>query len=452
VLAYNASSVAVLALQVSSDQMTGAELFDMASNLIRPLLISVPGVAVPPPYGGTSNNVEVDLDQQKLLALGLSAQDVSRALAQQDIVLPAGDQKNGAIDFLVQTNAQPVNVATFNSLPIKKVVTAVVTVGDVAHVYLGWQPQTNAVLVHGHQAVLLEVLKAGDASTLAIVAGVKAKVPEILRTLPKGVKITPLNDASTFVRASIQDVVQEMATAGVLTGLIVLLFLGSGRSTLIVATSIPMAILASILGLSWAGQTINVMTLGGLALAVGILVDDATVMIENIDTHLASGAELQPAIIDAANQIVVPTFVSTLCICIVWLPLFQLSGVSGYLFLPLAEAIIFAMIASFILSCTLVPTMAAFLLRARVAADRADVKPPGFFGRFQKRFEQRFERLRESYRELLAKAVARRGRFIVVFLAAALASVSLLIPWLGQDFFRVMSPMSSIIAACPRAA
>ncbi|MDT7763750.1 MAG: hypothetical protein QOC63_3170, partial [Mycobacterium sp.] len=435
VLSYNASSVAVLDLQVSADNLTGSELYDMSSNLIRPQLVSVPGVAVPAPYGGTSNDVEVDLDQQKLLALGLSAQDVSAALAKQDIVLPAGDQKIGAIDFLVKTNAQPVEVATFNSLPIKQVGNTVVTVGDVAHVYLGGPPQTNAVLVRGRQAVLIEVLKAGDASTLAIVSGVKAMIPQIERTLPPGVKITVLNDASTFVRASIEDVVQEMVTAGVLTGLIVLMFLGSGRSTMIVATSIPLSILCSILALSWAGQTINVMTLGGLALAVGILVDDATVMIENIDAHLALGKELEPAIIEAANQIVIPTFVSTLCICIVWLPLFQLSGVSGYLFLPLAEAIIFAMIASFILSRTLVPTMAAFLLRAQVAAHKTGGKPPGFFGRLQGGFEQRFEQLREGYRELLEKAVAKRGRFILAFLAAALASVGLLIPWLGQDFF-----------------
>jgi multidrug efflux pump subunit AcrB len=435
VLSYNASSVAVLDLQVSADNLTGSELYDMSSNLIRPQLVSVPGVAVPAPYGGTSSDVEVDLNQQKLLALGLSAQDVSAALAKQDIVLPAGDQKIGAIDFLVQTNAQPVDVATFNSLPIKQVGNTVVTVGDVANVYLGGPPQTNAVLVRGRQAVLIEVLKAGDASTLAIVTGVKAMIPQILRTLPPGVKITVLNDASTFVRASIEDVVQEMVMAGVLTGLIVLMFLGSGRSTMIVATSIPLSILCSILALSWAGQTINVMTLGGLALAVGILVDDATVMIENIDAHLAGGKELEPAIIEAANQIVIPTFVSTLCICIVWLPLFQLSGVSGYLFLPLAEAIIFAMIASFILSRTLVPTMAAFLLRAQVAAHRAGGKPKGFFGRLQGGFEQRFEQLRERYRELLEKAVARRGRFILAFLMAALASVGLLIPWLGQDFF-----------------
>jgi multidrug efflux pump subunit AcrB len=304
----------------------------MASNLIRPMLVSVPGVAVPAPYGGTFNYVQVDLDQFKLLAHGLSAQDVSRALAQQNIVLPAGDQKIGALDFLVMTNASPLDVASFNALPIKKSGGAIVTVGDVAHIYLGGPPQTNSVLVHGHQAVLLEVLKAGNASTLAVVAGVKARIPQILQTLPTGVKITPLNDASTFVRDSVEDVVREMVMAAALTGLIVLLFLGSARSTLIVATSIPLSILCSILALSWCGQTINVMTLGGLALAVGILVDDATVMIENIDAHLATGLELRQAIIDAANQIVIPTFVSTLCICIVWLPLFQLSGVAGYLF------------------------------------------------------------------------------------------------------------------------
>jgi multidrug efflux pump subunit AcrB len=435
VLSYSASSVPVLALQISSDQLTGSQLYDMASNLIRPMLVSVPGVAVPAPYGGTFSYVQVDLDQQKLLAHGLSAQDVSHALAQQNIVLPAGDQKIGALDFLVVTNASPVNVASFNALPIKQTGGAIVTVGDVAHVYLGGPPQTNSVLVGGHQAVLLEVLKAGSASTLAVVAGVKAKIPQILQTLPSGVKITPLNDASTFVRASVEDVVQEMVTAAVLTGLIVLLFLGSGRSTLIVATSIPLSILCSILALAWCGQTINVMTLGGLALAVGILVDDATVMIENIDAHLATGAELKQAIIDAANQIVIPTFVSTLCICIVWLPLFQLSGVAGYLFLPLAEAIIFAMLASFILSRTLVPTLAAYLLGAQVAARKAGGEPKGFFGRFQAAFERRFDRFRDGYKELLAKVVARRARFIVGFLAAAIASVGLLVPWLGRDFF-----------------
>jgi multidrug efflux pump subunit AcrB len=253
--------------------------------------------------------------------------------------------------------------------------------------------------------------------------------------LPAGVKITTLNDASTFVRASVEDVVQEMVTAALLTGLVVLLFLGSGRSTLIVATSIPLSILCSILALAWCGQTINVMTLGGLALAVGILVDDATVMIENIDAHLATGMELRPAIIEAANQIVIPTFVSTLCICIVWLPLFQLSGVAGYLFLPMAEAIVFAMLASFILSRTLVPTLAAYLLPAQVAAHKAGGEPKGRFGRFQAGFERRFDRFRDRYRELLAKVVERRGRFIVGFLAVAIGSLGLLVPWLGRDFF-----------------
>jgi multidrug efflux pump subunit AcrB len=435
VLSYNASSVAVLALQISSDRLTGSELYDMASNLIRPMLVSVPGVAVPAPYGGTFSYVQVDLDQQKLLAHGLSAQDVSHALGQQNIVLPAGDQKIGALDFLVVTNASPTSIATFNSLPIKQAGGAVVTVGDVAHVYLGGPPQTNSVLVGGHQAVLLEVLKAGNASTLAVVAGVKAKIPQILQTLPPGVKITALNDASTFVRSSVEDVVQEMVIAALLTGLIVLLFLGSGRSTLIVATSIPLSILCSILGLAWSGQTINVMTLGGLALAVGILVDDATVMIENIDAHLATGLELREAIIEAANQIVIPTFVSTLCICIVWLPLFQLSGVAGYLFLPMAQAIVYAMLASFILSRTLVPTLAAYLLPAQVAARKAGGGPKSRFGRFQASFERRFDEFRDRYRDLLAWVIARRGRFIAGFLAAAIASVSLLIPWLGRDFF-----------------
>ena len=435
VLSYNASSVPVLALQISSDQLTGSQLYDMASNLIRPMLVSVPGVAVPAPYGGTFNYVQVDLDQFKLLAHGLSAQDVSRALAQQNIVLPAGDQKIGALDFLVMTNASPLDVASFNALPIKKSGGAIVTVGDVAHIYLGGPPQTNSVLVHGHQAVLLEVLKAGNASTLAVVAGVKARIPQILQTLPTGVKITPLNDASTFVRDSVEDVVREMVMAAALTGLIVLLFLGSARSTLIVATSIPLSILCSILALSWCGQTINVMTLGGLALAVGILVDDATVMIENIDAHLATGLELRQAIIDAANQIVIPTFVSTLCICIVWLPLFQLSGVAGYLFLPMAEAIVFAMLASFILSRTLVPTLAAYLLPAQVAARQAGGAPKGLFGRFQRAFERRFDQFRDDYQQLLANVVARRGLFVAGFLAAAIASVSLLLPWLGRDFF-----------------
>ncbi len=435
VLSYNASSVPVLDLQVSAPGMTSSQIYDMASNLIRPQLISVPGAAIPTPYGGASLNVEIDLDQRKLLAHGLTAVDVGKALATQNVVLPAGDQKIGAIDYMVETNSTPLKVEQFNDLPIKQAGNAVVYLRDVAHVYRGSPPQQNAVLVHGQQSVLIEILKSGDASTLAVVSGIKAMLPGILKTLPPGTTITPLNDASGFVRDSVRDVVQEMITAAVLTGLTVLLFLGSWRSTLIVATSIPLAILCSVLALSWLGQTINVMTLGGLALAVGILVDDATVMIENIDAHLEHGAELEPGIIEAANQIVVPTFVATLCICIVWLPLFQLSGIGGWLFMPLAEAIIFAMIASFILSRTLVPTMAAWLLRAQVAAHARGPNPkPGPFGRFQRGFERRFGAFRENYQQVLARIVAIRGRFILGFLAAALVSL-LLIPSLGRDFF-----------------
>ncbi len=435
ILVYDASSVPVLDLQVSGGSETVQQLYDLASNFIRPALITVPGVAIPTPYGGTSRVVEVDLNQRGLLEHGLSAEDVSKALASQNLVLPAGDQKIGKFDYLVATNAAPINIDTFNNLPIKQVGNAIVYLRDVAFVHRGGPPQINTVLVHGKQAVLMQVLKTGDASTLAVVDGIKAMIPGIEKTLPKGIKITPLNDASKFVRESVIDVVQEMVTAAILTGLTVLLFLGSWRSTLIVATSIPLCILSSILILSWLGQTINVMTLGGLALAVGILVDDATVMIENIASHLEEGQELEQAIIDAANQIVVPTFVSTLCICIVWLPLFTLSGIGGYLFMPLAMAIVFAMIVSFILSRTLVPTMAAWLLRGQVHAHGEEHPPPrGFFGRFQAGFEKRFTRFRNGYRDLLQEVVGVCGRFIGVFLALTLASL-LLIPFLGRDFF-----------------
>jgi multidrug efflux pump subunit AcrB len=319
----------------------------------------------------------------------------------------------------------------------------VIYLRDVAFVHRGGPPQQNAVLVKGHQSILLQILKTGDASTLAVVSGVRAKIPELLKTLAAGITITPLNDASGFVRASIEDVVQEMVIAATLAGIAVLLFVGSWRSTLIVATSIPLSILSSILMLSWLGQTINVMTLGGLALAVGILVDDATVMIENINTHLEEVGKdgthkgLEDAIIDAANQIVVPTFVSTLCICIVWLPLFELGGVAGYLFLPLAEAIVFAMIASFILSRTLTPTMAAWLLRGQLATHdnpARETKRPGIFTRFQAGFETRFSRFRDGYRTVLVRLTANRRRFVVIYLGGVAASLLLLI-FVGQDFF-----------------
>jgi len=437
ILVYNASSVPVLDLQVSASNMTAAQVYDMASNLIRPQLVSVPGVSIPNPYGGTSLNVEIDLNQAKLLAHGLSASDVAAALSAQNVVLPAGDQKIGGLDFMVQTNSTPLQVDTFNNMPIKTVNGATVYLRDVAYVHHGAPPQTNAVLVKGKQSVLIQIYKSGNASTLSVVAGIKKALPGIVRTLPAGVKITPLNDASGFVRDSVLEVVQEMITAALLTGMIVLLFLGSWRSTLIVATSIPLAILTSILVLHYTGQTINVMTLGGLALAVGILVDDATVMIENIDSHLETGVELEEGIITAANQIVVPTLVATLCICIVWLPLFQLDGISGYLFRPLAEAIIFAMLASFVLSRTLVPTMAAWLLRAQVKSHghaHEDDANAGFFTRFQRGFERKFSQFRDGYRDVLTTAVLNRKRFIMAFLGFAVASMGL-IAFLGRDFF-----------------
>jgi len=442
ILVFDASSVPVLDLQVAAQNMTPAQINDITSNLIRPALISVPGVAIPAPYGGTASDVAVDLDQAKLLAHGLTAKDVGAALALQNIVLPAGDQKIGPIDFMVVTNATPLQIEAFNNLPIKQVGNATVYLRDVAYVHEGGPQQQNIVMVKGQQAILLQILKTGDASTLAVVAGVRAKLPQILKTLPPGISIRPFNDASNFVRASIEDVVQEMVTAAILAGLAVLIFVGSWRSTLIVAASIPLSILSSIIALAAVGQSINVMTLGGLALAVGILVDDATVMIENINSHLEmaekTGGEvdLRAAIIEASNQIVVPTFVSTTCICIVWLPLFQLGGVAGYLFLPLAEAVIFAMIASFILSRTLTPTMAAFLLRGQVAALQTTLHDarPGIFGRLHHGFEAGFERFRESHRSLLERLAPRRGLFSAAYLVLALASLTLLV-FVGQDFF-----------------
>ena len=433
ILVYDASSVPVLDLQVSGSNQTVQELYNLASNFIRPALITVPGVAIPTPYGGTSETVEVDLNQQGLLEHGLSGEDVDAAIARQYLVLPAGDQKIGKLDYLVATNAAPAGIDELNNLPIKQVGNAIVTLRDVAYVHMGGPPQANFVLVHGRQSVLMVVLKTGKASTLAVTAGVKAMIPSIEKTLPPGVRITPLNDTSGFVRDSVVDVVREMVTAACLTGAMVLLFLGSWRSTLIVATSIPLCILTSILVLSWLGQTINIMTLGGLALAVGVLVDDATVMIENIAAHLETGQALEEAIIEAANQIVVPTFVATLCICIVWLPLFSLGGVGGYLFMPLAMAIIFAMIASFILSRTLVPTMAAWLLRGQTHA-HGDQPKRGIFSRFQAGFERRFARFRDAYRDILEEITGAAGRFVLGFLALTLASFAL-VPFLGANFF-----------------
>ena len=358
------SSIPVAMLEVSSDTMTPAELYNLAYMRIRPLLVTIPGAILPHPYGGQDMQVMVNLDQQKLLARHLTPADIHNALMQQYLVLPSGDIKIKTTDWIVQTNASPMQIEHFSDIPIKREGNAFIYLRDVASVRLMGRVQQNAVLVKGKQTVIIVVMKSTEASTLEVVDGVKKMISRAEQVVPEGVRIRLLDDASTFVKDSISDVLHEMLAAGALVGLIVLLLLGSWRATVIVWTSIPLSILTALIGLHWLNETINVMTLGGLALAVGILVDDATVMIENIDRHLEMGKPLEQAIIDAANQIVVPTFVATLCIAIVWLPLFELSGVAGYLFRPMAEAVIIAMLASFILSRTLVPTMAKYMMKS----------------------------------------------------------------------------------------
>ncbi len=439
IMSLDASSVPVISLQVTAQDMTPAELYNLAITRLRPQLVTVPGTVVPHPYGGQSNTVLVTLDQQRLRSHKLSAMDVNNAFIEQSIVLPAGDQKIGTVDWMVQTNAVPQTMEEFNNIPIKQVGGAMVRLRDVAWVYQGGPPQTNVVLVDGKQAVMVVIMKGAEASTLDVVQGVKDLIPQMLRTVPTGVDIQVLTDASLFVKESVSDVTRELALATGLTGLVVLLFLGSWRSTIIITTSIPLSMLTSILLLHVTGQTINVMTLGGLALAVGILVDNGTVMIENIDSHVEHGGKgLSTAIVDAAGQMLLPTLVSTICICIVWLPLFQLSGVAGFLFMPMALAIIFAMIPSFVLSQTLVPAMANWMLGGQIEAHRKRKENPNFRGgpfvRFQRGFDSAFLKFRNAYRVLLEMAVNNRKLFVPVFLAAALAAF-LLIPYLGRNFF-----------------
>jgi multidrug efflux pump subunit AcrB len=361
------SSIPVAMLEISSDRMTPAELYNLAYMRIRPLLVTVNGAILPHPYGGQDMQVMVNLDQQKLLARHLTPADIHEVLMRQYLVMPSGDIKIKETDWIVQTNASPMQIEHFGDIPIKREGNAYIYLRDVATVQLMGRVQQNAVLVNGKQIVIIVVMKSTEASTLEVVNGIKKMISRAEQVAPEGVKIRLLDDASTFVKDSISDVVFEMVTAGALVGAIVLLLLGSWRATVIVWTSIPLSILTALIGLHALNETINVMTLGGLALAVGILVDDATVMIENIDRHLEMGKSVETAIIDAANQIVVPTFVATLCIAIVWLPLFELTGVSGFLFKPMAEAVIIAMLASFILSRTLVPTMAKYMMKGHHA-------------------------------------------------------------------------------------
>jgi multidrug efflux pump subunit AcrB len=441
VLTFNASSVPILQLALSSKTLPQPRLFDYGQNFIRPQLATVAGAAIPSPYGGKVRQVQVDIDQQKLQAYGLSAQDIVNALAAQNLITPVGTEKIGKFEYIISLNDAPEAIAELNDLPIRKVNGTLIYVHDVAFVHDGAPPQTNVVRVDGNHAVLMTIQKSGSASTLDVINGVKALLPKIRESLPKSLELHAVGDQSVFVNDAVSGVIREGVIAAALTGLMILLFLGSWRSTLIITISIPLAILASIATLSLLGETINVMTLGGLALAVGILVDDATVTIENINYHLEQGKEIEPAILDGARQIVVPATVSLLCICIVFVPMFGLGGVAGYLFRPLAEAVVFAMIGSYVLSRTLVPTLANYLLRGQAhpgndGGHDPEAKPPSRnpLVRFQRGFEHRFEQVRRGYTELLDVALHLRWLFVVGFLAIVAASFTL-VPFLGQNFF-----------------
>ena len=436
VITYNASTVPILQLALSGQQLSEQQLFDYGVNFIRTRLITVPGAAIPFPYGGKQRQVQVDLNAAALQAKGLSPLDVVNAVGVQNLILPSGTTKIGPLEYDVDMNASPQTVAELNNLPIKTIGTNTIYIRDVANVRDGYPPQTNIARVDGKRAVLLTVQKAGSASTLDIVSGIKRLLPEIQNGLPGDLGIRQLADQSLFVRASIQGVVREAIIAACLTGLMILIFLGSWRSTVIIAVSIPLSILTSIICLSALGETINIMTLGGLALAVGILVDDATVEIENINRNIALGKEAEHAILDGPQQIAAPAFVSTLAISIVFVPMFFLTGVARYLFVPLAEAVSFAMLASYLLSRTVVPTMAKYLLRGHEAeAGHVEHTSRNPFVRLQARFEESFERFRERYHRLLERCLHHQKAFLIGFFAACVVSVVFLVPWLGQDFF-----------------
>jgi len=435
VITYSASSVPIIQLALSGQKLSEQQLFDYGVNFIRTRLITIPGCAIPYPYGGKQRQVQVDLDTNALQSKGLSPLDVVNAISAQNLVLPSGTSKIGAFEYDVDTNSSPKTVDELNQLPIKTAGITTIYIRDVAYVRDGFPPQTNIVRVNGRRSVLITVLKSGQASTLSIIAGIKSLLPQIQAGLPPELHIQPLADQSLFVRASIDGVVKEATIAACLTGLMILIFLGNWRSTVIIAVSIPLSILTSIIVMSALGETINIMTLGGLALAVGILVDDATVEIENINRNLALGKEVEHAILDGAQQIAVPAFVSTLAICIVFVPMFFLSGVARYLFVPLAEAVVFAMLASYLLSRTLVPTMAKYLLRGHEAETLAANQSRNPLVRMQIKFEEAFERFREDYHGLLERCLHNKRAFLLTFLVACIASVVFLIPWLGQDFF-----------------
>ncbi|HLW76238.1 MAG TPA: efflux RND transporter permease subunit, partial [Bryobacteraceae bacterium] len=432
ILVYNASSVPIMQLALSGKGLSEQQLFDYATTYIRTGLATVKGASIPWPYGGKQREIMVDIRPDLLQAKGLSPADVVNAISSQNLILPAGTSKIGQFEYDVQLNSSPERVDELNNLPIKAVHNGTIYIRDVAHVRDGFSPQTNIVLRDGNRGVLLTVMKVGQTSTLDIVREVREALPHIMAQLPRELRVDPIADQSIFVRDAVSGVLREAIIAACLTAAMILLFLGSWRSTFIIALSIPLSILISICILSALGETINIMTLGGLALAVGILVDDATVQIENIHRNMAHIPQIVPAILEGARQIAVPALVSTLCICIVFLPMFLLSGVARYLFIPLAEAVVFAMLASYVLSRTLVPTLAMYMLKYH--DENHEPAAWNLPARLQHAFERGFERMRDSFRGMLESTIRHRGWFIPVFLLACLA-VFLLVPWLGQDFF-----------------
>ena len=430
IINYSASSVPILQLGISGQGFSEQQLNDLSQNFLRPQLVTVPGAVIPYSYGGKQRQVMIDLNEPLIQSKGLSPQDVLNAVQQQNLIFPSGTAKIGPFEYDVRANFSPKTVPELNDLPVRVVGNSTIYLRDVANVRDGFSPQTNIVRQDGHRGALVTILKAGNASTIDVVKGIRDLLPRVAQTLPPELKIVPLADQSIFVRGAVSGVIREAVIAACLTGLMILLFLGSWRSTLIIAVSIPLSILTSVMILSFLGETINVMTLGGLALAVGILVDDATVTIENIERYSEEGHAQREAILEGAAQIAVPALVSTLCTCIVFLPMFMLAGVPRYLFVPFAEAVVFAMLASYVLSRTLVPTLAMYLLKAEEHAGRS--RNP--LVQFQRAFERTFEQLRNGYRALLTVVVHRRAVFIPGFLFGCLA-VFLLLPFLGQDFF-----------------
>jgi CzcA family heavy metal efflux pump len=433
ILAYNASAVPIVQVALNSNELSETQMFDLGNTVIRPGLSTVPGASLPFPYGGKQRQVQIDIDPEALRAKGLSAADVSNAIGNQNLIIPAGTEKIGNTEYNVRLNSSPLKAEDLNDVPIRTVNGTVVFVRDVANVHDGGGIQTNLVRVEGKHAILMTVLKNGGASTLQVLDRIKAVLPDIRRQAPESLKVSLIGDQSLFVRAAVNGVIREGVIAAALTGMMILLFLGSFRSTLIITISIPLSVLTSIFCLSAIGETINIMTLGGLALAVGILVDDATVAIENINWHLEQGKEVEAAILDGAQQISVPALVSTLCICIVFVPMFLLTGVSRFLFVPLAEAVVFAMLASYVLSRTLVPTLAKYWLHKHVP-ERLGAAGRNVFERFQRAFERSFALFRQGYHELLESALHHRVGFTLVFMAIG-ATAFLLLPWLGRDFF-----------------